>query len=146
MNLGLRPHPSMETETFFRAFREAALDEGCAKAVEIRGKRLMVIRLNGRLHAVENRCSHMGVPFEDGPLADGQLVCPWHSARFCAKSGDHRSGPGFCGLEKFAVRVRSGHIEIALRPKDLQPHVLSGKRAAAAFGVLAAETLAAETS
>jgi hypothetical protein len=85
----------------------------------------------------------MGVPFEDGPLADGHLVCPWHAARFCATSGDHRSGPGFCGLEKFPVRVsQSGMIEVGLKPSHVAPHPLMGKRAIA--GVLAAEAVAVE--
>ena len=128
----------MQTKTYYPVLREADLLEGYSKAVEVRGKRLMIVRLNGVLRAVENRCSHMGVPFEDGPLADGHLVCPWHAARFCATSGDHRGGPGFCGLEKFPVRVSaSGVIEVGLKPSDVAPHPLLGKRAAA--GILASE-------
>jgi nitrite reductase/ring-hydroxylating ferredoxin subunit len=129
----------MGTETFYPALRDADLLEGHSKAVEIRGKRLMIVRLDGRLRAVENRCSHMGVPLQDGPLVDGHLVCPWHSARFCATSGDHRGGPGFCGLEKFPVRVSAGGcIEVGLRPSDVAPHPLLGKRAGA--GVLSPQT------
>ncbi len=79
----------------------------------------------------------MGVPLEDGKLDDGQLVCPWHSARFCATSGDHRAGPGFCGLEKFPVRVQSGYIQVALQDADVQPHPLMGRRAAASLGISA---------
>lgn len=136
------PHP-MQTETYYPVLRDADLLEGHSKAVEIRGKRLMIVRLKGRLRAVENRCSHMGVPLEDGPLDNGQLVCPWHAARFCATSGDHRGGPGFCGLEKFAVRVSaSGVVEVGLKPSDVAPHPLMGKRAAA--GILAAESAAVE--
>jgi len=133
----------MRTETYYPVLRDADLLEGHSKAVEIRGRRLMIVRLKGQLRAVENRCTHMGVQFEDGPLADGHLVCPWHAARFCATSGDHRSGPGFCGLEKFPLRVSaSGIIEVGLKPSDVAPHPLMGKRAAA--GVLAAEASAAE--
>ncbi len=133
----------MQTETYYPVLRDGDLLEGCSKAVEIRGKLLLVVRLKGLLRAVENRCSHMGVPFEDGPLADGHLVCPWHAARFCATSGDHLDGPGFCGLEKFPVRVSAaGYIEVGLKPSDVAPHPLMGKRAAA--GVLAAEAAPVE--
>jgi nitrite reductase/ring-hydroxylating ferredoxin subunit len=137
----------MRTETYYPVLRDEDLLEGCSKAMEIRGKQLMIIRLNGLLRAVENSCSHMGVPFEEGPLADGHLVCPWHAARFCATSGDHLAGPGFCGLEKFPVRVSAaGDIEVGLKPSDVAPHPLRGKRATA--GVLAAEatTVEAEAS
>ena len=133
----------MSTKTYYPVLRDADLLEGHSKAVEVRGKRVMIVRLNGSLRAVENRCSHMGVPFEDGPLVDGHLVCPWHAARFCADSGDHRGGPGFCGLERFSVRVSdAGIIEVGLKPSDVAPHPLLGKRAAA--GILAAGMAAVE--
>lgn len=125
----------MQAHTFYTALSDKHLEDGHSKAVEIRGKQLMVVRLGGRLHAVENRCTHMGVPLEDGALNDGQLVCPWHDARFCAKSGDHQAGPGFCGLDKFPVRVRAGRIEVGLKASDVEPHPLMGKRAAASFGI-----------
>ncbi|MDA1234994.1 MAG: Rieske 2Fe-2S domain-containing protein [Acidobacteria bacterium] len=137
----------MRTEIYYPVLRDAELLEGRSKAVEIRGKQLMIIRLKGLLRAVENSCSHMGVPFEEGPLADGHLVCPWHAARFCATSGDHLEGPGFCGLEQFPVRVSAvGNIEVGLKHGDVTPHPLRGKRATA--GILAAEetTVEAEAS
>ena len=133
----------MRIENYYPVLRDAELLEGHSKAVEVRGKRLMIVRLKGRLRAVENRCTHMGVPLQDGPLDGGHLVCPWHAARFCATSGDHRGGPGFCGLEKFPVRVSaSGVIEVGLKPSDVAPHPLMGKRASA--GVLASDTFATE--
>lgn len=125
----------MQAQTFYTALSDKDLADGHSKAVDIRGKRLMVVRLKGRLLAVENRCSHMGVPLADGALNNGQLVCPWHEARFCAASGDHQAGPGFCGLEKFPVRVRAGRIEVALKANDVEPHPLMGKRAAASFRI-----------
>lgn len=124
----------MQAHTFHTALSDHELEDGHSKAVVIRGKQLMVVRLGGRLHAVENRCSHMGVPLQDGALNDGHLVCPWHDARFCATSGDHKAGPGFCGLEKYPVRVRAGSIEVGLKASDVEPHALMGKRAAASFG------------
>jgi nitrite reductase/ring-hydroxylating ferredoxin subunit len=123
----------MQVQTFYPALSDKDLEDGHSKAVEIRGKRLMVVRRSGRLHAVENRCSHMGVPLMEGALDNGELVCPWHEARFCATSGDHKAGPGFCGLEKFQVRVRDGRIEVGLKATDVEPHPLMGKRAAAGF-------------
>jgi nitrite reductase/ring-hydroxylating ferredoxin subunit len=34
------------------------------------------------VHAVDNRCPHMGFPLHRGTVADGILTCHWHHARF----------------------------------------------------------------
>src|SRR5205085_11045250 len=40
-----------------------------------------------RVHAVDNRCPHMGVPLSRGTVCDGILTCHWHHARFDLASG-----------------------------------------------------------
>ena len=39
------------------------------------------------LHAVDNRCPHMGFPLDRGSVKDGILTCHWHEARFELASG-----------------------------------------------------------
>src|SRR3954447_17265221 len=39
------------------------------------------------VHAVDNRCPHMGFPLHLGSLCDGILTCHWHHARFDICSG-----------------------------------------------------------
>src|SRR5262245_19258350 len=39
------------------------------------------------VHAVDNRCPHMGFPLHRGTLCDGILTCHWHHARFDLKTG-----------------------------------------------------------
>ena len=39
------------------------------------------------VHAVDNRCPHMGFPLHRGTLCDGILTCHWHHARFDIASG-----------------------------------------------------------
>src|SRR4029079_15904916 len=33
------------------------------------------------IHAVDNRCPHMGFPLDRGSVCDGILTCHWHHAR-----------------------------------------------------------------
>jgi nitrite reductase/ring-hydroxylating ferredoxin subunit len=40
-----------------------------------------------RVHAVDNRCPHLGFPLHMGSLCDGMLTCHWHHARFDVCSG-----------------------------------------------------------
>ena len=55
----------------------------------VAGKRcpLLVIYDNGRVHALDNRCPHLGFPLHRGSIRDGILTCHWHHARFDLISG-----------------------------------------------------------
>src|SRR6188508_916118 len=39
------------------------------------------------VHAVDNRCPHMGFPLHRGTVCNGILTCHWHHARFDLKTG-----------------------------------------------------------
>ena len=39
------------------------------------------------VHAVDNRCPHMGFPLHRGTICDGILTCHWHHARFDLSTG-----------------------------------------------------------
>lgn len=54
------------------------------------GRDLHVYRSGDGYRAAANTCLHFG-----GPLAckGGELVCPWHGARFDMATGDRLSGP-----------------------------------------------------
>jgi nitrite reductase/ring-hydroxylating ferredoxin subunit len=51
---------------------------------------------------------------EKGTVDGNELVCPWHSARFCVQTGVKKSGPGWCDLATYPVRVTEGLVEIGL--------------------------------
>jgi nitrite reductase/ring-hydroxylating ferredoxin subunit len=56
------------------------------------------------VHAVDNRCPHMGFPLHRGTVCDGILTCHWHHARFDLKTGG--TFDQFADeLRRFPVRV-----------------------------------------
>jgi nitrite reductase/ring-hydroxylating ferredoxin subunit len=60
------------------------------QAVDFFGRQALVYRHQGEIKATLSICPHLGGPLE---LKDGQLVCPWHGARFDAGSGACQGGP-----------------------------------------------------
>jgi nitrite reductase/ring-hydroxylating ferredoxin subunit len=56
------------------------------------------------VHAVDNRCPHMGFPLHRGTVCDGILTCHWHHARF-----DLRTGGTF---DQFADELRRFPVEL----------------------------------
>ena len=67
------------------------------------------------VHAVDNRCPHMGFPLHRGTVCDGILTCHWHHARF-----DLRTGGTFDQwadeLRRFPVRIEGDDVLVDLRP------------------------------
>src|SRR5215211_961617 len=61
------------------------------------------------VHAVDNRCPHMGFPLHRGSVCDGILTCHWHHARF-----DLASGGAFDlwadDVRAFPAQIRDGEV------------------------------------
>jgi 3-phenylpropionate/trans-cinnamate dioxygenase ferredoxin subunit len=84
--------------TYIQAISIEELPNRTVKTVQIRGKKIAVIRLDDRFRAVDALCTHMGLPLEKGEIDGDELVCPYHKARFCTNTGSKTAGPGVCDL------------------------------------------------
>jgi nitrite reductase/ring-hydroxylating ferredoxin subunit len=85
--------------------RVASLDELKTKrCIVVRGTEhpIAVFYDNGSVHAVDNRCPHMGFPLSRGSVSDGILTCHWHHARFDLSSG--------CTFDLFADDVLTAEV------------------------------------
>jgi nitrite reductase/ring-hydroxylating ferredoxin subunit len=68
-----------------------------ASLAELRAAGRLVVSVDGHtlclfidgdeVHAVDNRCPHMGFPLHRGTVCDGILTCHWHHARFDLSTG-----------------------------------------------------------
>jgi nitrite reductase/ring-hydroxylating ferredoxin subunit len=86
-----------------------------ASLAELRAAGRLVVALGGQticlfadgddVHAVDNRCPHMGFPLHRGSIADGVLTCHWHHARF-----DLCTGGTF---DQWADNLRRFPVELA---------------------------------
>jgi hypothetical protein len=55
----------------------------------LEGAKVLVLRLNGEIHAISPRCTHYGAPLKLGVVQpDGQIRCPWHGGRRLASSSN----------------------------------------------------------
>ncbi len=94
---------------------------GCL-VVPIAGHTLVLFSQGEQVHALDNRCPHMGFPLHRGSVKDGILTCHWHHARF-----DLASGGTFDSwaddIPAFPVQIRDGEVWVDLVPQiDLQTH------------------------
>jgi nitrite reductase/ring-hydroxylating ferredoxin subunit/uncharacterized membrane protein len=75
---------------------------------------VVAIRLDGAVHVLADRCSHMSGPLSDGELADGCLTCPWHGSVFRIADGSVARGPATAPQPAFRVREVGGAIQVCL--------------------------------
>lgn len=64
---------------------------------------VVVCRVAGALHAVENNCSHRDTPLAEGRLRGHLLVCPLHGAAFDVRDGSHQGPPAFAPVACWQV-------------------------------------------
>ncbi len=103
------------------------LGPGQACLVQAGPIEIAIINLRGEYHALENRCSHQGVPLlgHGLPLAEvlhgEQLVCLRHGARFCVRSGAALTPPAPAPLKRFPVRKQGTDVQLYLDRPTAQP-------------------------
>ena len=73
---------------------------------------VLLVRVEGRLVALANRCSHAGWPIGDGEIADGCITCPYHGSTFRLRDGTVVRGPAASPQPRYGVRERDGRVEV----------------------------------
>jgi nitrite reductase/ring-hydroxylating ferredoxin subunit len=91
---------------------EAELGEGEMRRVSAGDASVLLVREDGQIHALANTCSHAGGPLNEGELADGCVVCPWHGSAFRLSDGHIVRGPASVPQPAYETRVRGGKIEV----------------------------------
>ena len=79
------------------------------------GHTIAVFYHDGQVHAVDNRCPHMGFPLDRGSVRDGILTCHWHHARFDLTSGG-TFNPFADDVRAFPVKVVDGEVWVNPEP------------------------------
>lgn len=111
------------SDSFVRAARLGDVRAAGRASVRVAGHSLALFFHDGNVHAVDNRCPHMGFPLHRGTLQDGILTCHWHHARFDLKSGG--TFDQFADEARvFPVEVRDGEVWVDLSPREDRPAYL----------------------
>lgn len=67
------------------------------------GKKILLVKQKGELHAIGTKCTHYGALLHTGALTEGRVRCPWHGACFNIKTGDIEDYPGLDSLPCYKV-------------------------------------------
>ena len=91
--------------------------EAGADVVAENGQAIALFWEDGEVHAVDNRCPHMGFPLTEGSVDEGVLTCHWHHARFELSCGD-TFDPWADDVPTYPVEIRNGDVYV--KPEQIR--------------------------
>ena len=77
--------------------------------LDVGGRPVLLVNVDGAICAYENRCRHRGLPLSLGKLSGGRLVCAAHAWEYDACTGDGLNPTGVA-LRRYPVRLSDGDI------------------------------------
>ena len=77
------------------------------------GKRVLVLKQDGVVHAYADACAHLNVPLSEGRFEGGVLTCRAHEFRYDAATGAGLN-PRTARLEPYAAKLEGGQVWIDL--------------------------------
>ncbi len=99
--------------TEFRpVMQDAELVEGTMKGVVIGDENILVARIDGTIHAINDICSHFHTHLSEGELMPElcQVQCPLHDSSFDLRTGEPNDPPAEDPVAVYGVEVRDGMI------------------------------------
>jgi nitrite reductase/ring-hydroxylating ferredoxin subunit/uncharacterized membrane protein len=103
-------------EEFTRTIADVDLHEGDKRRVTVGDAQVVLLRHQGQICALAERCAHQGGPLSEGELRDGTISCPWHGSTFRVADGSLVHGPSTFDQPCYETRVRDGFVEV--RPRQ----------------------------
>lgn len=93
----------------------ARLDDlapGDSLLVGFAGREVALFREGDTVFALDDACPHAGASLCGGTVADGVVICPWHSWAFRLTDGAWTGNPRIA-TRTYAVRVVGGEVQLS---------------------------------
>ncbi len=86
--------------------------EGAHVVIDVDNVMVVVFNMGGEFFAYEDACPHDGSDIASGCIKNGILECAHHGATFDLATGEVLTAPAYEPLEKIALRIEGGVIEV----------------------------------
>lgn len=78
------------------------------------GRAIALFNVDGRFHAIVDRCSHDDASLAEGWLEGCEIECPLHQGRFDVTSGKATAAPCVVDVSTYPIRIEDGRISVAV--------------------------------
>ena len=110
---------AMSMSEFVKVAALSELPPGAMRAVEVKGRRVLLVNLDGEVHALDAHCPHRTGPLDEGDLWNGTIECPWHHYRYDVRTGENL-------YPKNVYPAELTHLKRELRPVRHYPVRMEG--------------------
>ena len=100
----------MADSDFVQVAAVGELPPGDMKAVDVGDEQVLLVNVDGAVHACEDICTHAYASLSEGDLDGNEVQCPLHGAVFNVVTGKALTPPAVDPLRTFAVRVEGDAI------------------------------------
>ncbi|MBN9475660.1 MAG: hypothetical protein ABS43_23790 [Bordetella sp. SCN 67-23] len=90
--------------------------EGDAVSVCVEGEPLALYKLDGRVHATHDICTHAKAHLAEGFVSGDCVECPLHEGVFHIPTGRPVSGPVSIPIQVYPVRIEEGMVLVDVPP------------------------------
>jgi len=87
---------------------------GSMHAVDVGGRRLMIVNVGGELYATDRICTHEEADLSTGFLIGLVVTCPLHLSRFDVVSGEVQNPPATVPLKAYGLKVEGTGVYVQL--------------------------------
>ena len=102
------------TQEFIEAGKAGELAPGTMKRADVRGRRILLANVDGRICAVDDTCTHEDASLSTGVLKGELVKCPLHGSRFNVCTGKALEEPAEESLRTYPVRLEGARILVGL--------------------------------
>jgi toluene monooxygenase system ferredoxin subunit len=95
--------------------------EGDLVSRQVDGVAVLLINVDGDVHAFFDRCPHAGTPLSQGSLEGRVLTCPTHLWQFDVVDGGAGVNPKNCRLLSYPVRIEDGKVLVRIAVSEQKP-------------------------
>jgi NADPH-dependent 2,4-dienoyl-CoA reductase/sulfur reductase-like enzyme len=109
------------------------------------GEAVLLVRRDGKIHAIGGSCTHYGAPLADGLVVGDTIRCPWHHACFDLNSGEALRAPALMPVAVWDVEEQDGKIRVlGKRDQSARRSPLAARHSIGIVGAGAAGLAAAD--
>ena len=103
-----------ESDGWQRVAALADLADDAALPVKLGNRPVALYRLDGKIHALDDVCTHALALLSQGFIEGGAVECPLHGARFDIATGRCLAPPATVDLRTYEVRIEGDEVFVRM--------------------------------
>jgi 3-phenylpropionate/trans-cinnamate dioxygenase ferredoxin subunit len=112
--------------SFVRACAFTDVADGSARAVEIDGVEIAIVRSGDEVYAIQDECSHAAIPLSEGDVEGDEIECWLHGSMFDLRTGKAINLPATEPVPVYPVHVDDGEILVDVTAPQLSATQANG--------------------